>query len=228
MKQCRACKKNHPATKEFFHAAKSSKDGLNCYCKPCAKGKTLKWLRDNRERKKVSDKEYAERNKEKISQYQSSYRKLRKDERAEYHRKYREKNKDALKNSRREYSARPEVKERRRIKQAERRRRDRRYALSCNMRSAISERLRGRKRGAIRHVDWSIEELYIHIEKQFTKGMGWDNYGDWHIDHIVPESKFSYQSPDDPEFLACWSLSNLRPLWSHDNCSKQDKITHII
>jgi hypothetical protein len=59
-----------------------------------------------------------------------------------------------------------------------------------------------------------------HLEKQFTKGMTWDNYGEWHVDHIRPMSSFNFTSVDDPEFKECWALCNLQPLWELDNLSK--------
>ena len=31
-----------------------------------------------------------------------------------------------------------------------------------------------------------IATFRAHLESQFKKGMSWDNYGDWHIDHRVP------------------------------------------
>ena len=66
-----------------------------------------------------------------------------------------------------------------------------------------------------------------HLEKQFLSGMTWDNYGDWHIDHIIPKSSFKYASFEDPEFRECWSLSNLRPLWGKENIQKSDKILFL-
>lgn len=73
-------------------------------------------------------------------------------------------------------------------------------------------------------VGYTSEQLKLHIERQFLRGMGWHNYGrgtgKWHIDHIVPQSAFSFTSPDDPDFRACWALTNLRPLWGEKNISK--------
>ena len=51
--------------------------------------------------------------------------------------------------------------------------------------------------------------------------MTWDNYGEWHVDHIRPISNFTLI--DDPEFKECWALSNLQPLWSIDNFSKSPR-----
>jgi hypothetical protein len=38
-------------------------------------------------------------------------------------------------------------------------------------------------------VGCSIEYLKSHLEKQFTEGMNWSNYGKWHVDHKKPLSK---------------------------------------
>ena len=54
--------------------------------------------------------------------------------------------------------------------------------------------------------------------------MTWDNYGKWHIDHIVPRSFFEFTSIEDTEFKYCWSLDNLQPLWSAENITKSNKI----
>lgn len=98
-------------------------------------------------------------------------------------------------------------------------------SMSCRMRAAISKR--GIKSTSL--VDYTMEDLKIHLEKQFLLGMTWDNYGDgWHVDHIVPVSGFSFTSVHDAEFKACWSLGNLRPLWAQDNRAKQAKRTHLL
>jgi hypothetical protein len=57
---------------------------------------------------------------------------------------------------------------------------------------------------------YSATQLKKHIECQFTSGMSWDNYGDWHIDHIKSVSSFSDDIPAD----VVNALSNLRPMWS--------------
>lgn len=59
-----------------------------------------------------------------------------------------------------------------------------------------------------------------HLEKQFTQGMTWENYGEWHVDHKKPMALFEFTSTDDEEFKECWKLDNLQPLWEKDNLSK--------
>ena len=91
----------------------------------------------------------------------------------------------------------------------------------------ISERVRvalkGNKTGWRTSVGWTIGELMQHMEAQFKPGMSWDNYGEWHIDHIKPKAKFEFSSAHDEGFKACWSLSNLQPMWASDNSRKSDK-----
>ncbi len=72
---------------------------------------------------------------------------------------------------------------------------------------------------------YSVKELKIHLEEQFTKGMSWENYGKWHIDHIVPVSFFEFDSTRDVEFKMCWRLENLQPLWAKDNIRKSNKLS---
>lgn len=57
--------------------------------------------------------------------------------------------------------------------------------------------------------------------------MAWENYGKWHVDHIKPKCSFVYLSEKDSQFIECWSLANLRPLWAIDNLQKsaKDKIS---
>jgi hypothetical protein len=64
-------------------------------------------------------------------------------------------------------------------------------------------------------------ELVSHISKLFLKGMSWDNYGEWHIDHIKPIKVFIDEGITDPKIIN--TLSNLQPLWAKDNLKKGAK-----
>lgn len=68
----------------------------------------------------------------------------------------------------------------------------------------------------------TLPEFKIYIEKQFKKGMSWDNYGKWHVDHVLPISKFDFTVIDQQK--QCWHFTNLQPLWAKDNISKHNKI----
>lgn len=68
----------------------------------------------------------------------------------------------------------------------------------------------------------SILEFKQHIEKQFVRGMDWNNYGKWHIDHIKPCDSFDLSLESEQKI--CFHYSNLQPLWAKDNLSKGRKI----
>jgi hypothetical protein len=72
-------------------------------------------------------------------------------------------------------------------------------------------------------VSYTVQELKMHLEDLFENGMSWDNYGEWHIDHIVPQSWFKYNNANDKDFKKCWALENLQPLWEKANCSKGNR-----
>lgn len=74
-------------------------------------------------------------------------------------------------------------------------------------------------------VGYSLDELVSHLESKFKQGMTWDNYGEWHVDHIRPVSSFTFDSFNDDEFKRCWSIKNLQPLWAGENLSKGSNYT---
>jgi len=65
----------------------------------------------------------------------------------------------------------------------------------------------------------SVQEFKEFIEKQFTTGMSWDNYGEWHIDHIV--ECFRFDLSKESEQRKCFHYSNQRPLWAKDNLTRK-------
>jgi hypothetical protein len=67
---------------------------------------------------------------------------------------------------------------------------------------------------------YTADDLRAHIERQFLPRMGWHNKGEWHIDHITPVSAFQRLADDESEFIACFGLSNLRPVWGKVNLRK--------
>ena len=64
------------------------------------------------------------------------------------------------------------------------------------------------------------EEFYIHIEKQFTSKMNWDNYAKyWEIDH----RKELYKVTTPEEFAEANHYTKLRPYPKDDNRRKHLK-----
>jgi hypothetical protein len=75
--------------------------------------------------------------------------------------------------------------------------------------------------GTFAAVGCSAEHLRAHLESKFEPGMMWNNYGEWHVDHIRPCASFDLS---DPKQLAeCFNWSNLQPLWAKENISKGAK-----
>lgn len=105
------------------------------------------------------------------------------------------------------------------------------YKLISNFRTAIYQVLKENNIGKNGHyfeiLGYTPEELISHIEKQFKDGMTWDNYGDFHIDHKIPISSFNIKEIGDSEFMKCWSLSNLQPMWGEENIRKSNKILEV-
>ena len=67
-----------------------------------------------------------------------------------------------------------------------------------------------------------ISFLWKYLEKKFKPGMSKENYGEWHIDHIVPCASFDLSDPKQQE--KCFHYTNLQPLWARENLQKSSKI----
>jgi hypothetical protein len=97
------------------------------------------------------------------------------------------------------------------------------YRLQCNMRimgnRVVKQLSLGKKPTCTEK--WqgcSADELKAYLESLFTEGMSWDNYGEWHVDHIRPVSSFKQE-----EWKQINHYTNLQPLWAEDNLSKSDE-----
>ncbi len=104
------------------------------------------------------------------------------------------------------------------------------YNLHNRMASAIYQAIRKNKAGRKWEmlVGYTLEDLMRHIERQFTKGMSWQNIGKWHIDHVRPRAMFNYETAEDEGFKECWALWNLRPLWAKDNQKKHASRSFLV
>jgi 5-methylcytosine-specific restriction endonuclease McrA len=112
------------------------------------------------------------------------------------------------------------------INEADRaRRKDPVCRLAGNVRARLKAALLGRSKSkkTMELLGCSTEALKRHLEGQFQEGMSWSNYGtDWHMDHIVPLSRFDLTDPNILGKLAHYS--NLQPLWVAENIRKGNKL----
>lgn len=212
-KTCTKCRVSKPSTNEFFSKARR---GLRSQCKDCvnaeervrreknpgeARARGMAWYAANKERKNRASADWYARNKVEVSNRRLD--RISADKEAE-----RKRTREWARN---------------------RYRRDPRHRICSCVSSHIRKCLKGGKRGRSWQslVGYSIDELASHLERQFLAGMSWDNYGEWHIDHIRPISSFKFSSTEDADFRACWALSNLRPLWGIENLRKVSKVVSL-
>jgi len=155
---------------------------------------------ETKKRKSENHKKWSEQNKEHLSKYLKEYR---------------EKNVDKIRKTKRDY-------------ERNRKANDPLYKLISNFRTAIYQVLKenrvDKNQSYFDVLQYTPEQLIVHLEKQFTERITWENYGEWHVDHKLPISSFNIQEMGDSEFMKCWSLENLQPMWGEENIRKSNKI----
>lgn len=155
---------------------------------------------ETKKRKSENHKKWSEKNREYLT---------------EYHKKWRTENVDKWRKTKRDY-------------EKHRKDTDPLYKLISNFRTAIYQVLKENNVEKNGHyfdiLGYTPEELIVHLENQFTEGMTWDNYGEFHVDHKLPISSFNIKEIGDKEFMKCWSLDNLQPMWGEENIRKSNKI----
>ena len=64
------------------------------------------------------------------------------------------------------------------------------------------------------------------LEFSFTEEMAFNNQGSlWHIDHVIPISKFQVKNEQD--VIECFNWKNLCPLSKKDNVTKKDNVIPV-
>ena len=142
--------------------------------------------------------------------------------------KYAKKNSVNIKKYQSEYSKEYNKKNRKELnrKELQRKRNSIQYRLACNLRSRLNRVVKGKvKVGSfVSDLGCSLDDLMCRLETMFEEGMTWENYGEWHIDHIRPLASFDLTNRK--EFLVACSYKNLQPLWAKDNLIKGAKINY--
>jgi hypothetical protein len=165
--------------------------------------------------KLIADKRWRDNNKEYMSNKSKNWYEENKERRKQYLKEYREKNIDKIRKTKRDY-------------EKNRKDSDPLYKLVANFRTAIWTVLKESNVDKYGHyfdiLQYTPEELIIHLEKQFKDDMTWDNYGIWHVDHKLPITSFDIQEMGDEEFMKCWCLDNLQPMWGEENIRKSNKV----
>lgn len=95
------------------------------------------------------------------------------------------------------------------------------------VRSALRNRgIKKRKRRTFSLLGYTPIDILNHVKSYFndSNGFTFENHGTvWELDHVVPQSWFSYTDPESQEFKECWSLSNLKPIAKSTNRIKGNR-----
>lgn len=189
----RFCKKcNTLKSKHDFSINRSKKDGLNIYCKECIINKSKNYIKNNRQKVKISLRNYKIKNKENVGIYIKKYRELNK----EHINKYAKIRRDTI----------PNVKVR--------------SAVSSRLNKKLKRFLLKKKISTDELLGCKVDFFVDYIEQKFTEGMSWGNYGinGWCLDHIKPCAAFDLTKIEDQ--IECFNYKNYQPLWVSDNTIK--------
>ena len=185
---------------------------------------------EQRQAKREQQRRYREKNRERIAEYSRAYRKdnaeaIRQQERNSEARKATQKRRDAARGmnpERKEYLRQYKQANRTEIAKKEREglEANSQRKLAKNLRIRLNRALKGgcKNGSAVELLGCSTAEAINHIESMFEPGMSWSNWGEWHIDHILPLASFDLENAEQLA-VAC-RYTNLRPLWKLDNLRK--------
>jgi len=180
----------------------------------------------NKEKKKEYDKKYLEENREKKSEYYKQYyeenkeRKKEKRDNPENKEKRKKWRKDYYKKNKEQSKIQYDIwceKNQEKVKEYRKtyyKKNKQKINHVIGWRSVLRTtlvRMNTEKEGhTIDLLGYSATDMKDYLSSLFTPEMSWDNYGEWHIDHIKPVSSYH---KDTPPNIVC-ALSNLQPLWA--------------
>lgn len=228
------CKECAKAAKKAYYLENQQKikDAANEYYRKntaVAKELVLTHYRANKEKVQSRVKKYVQENKDKIKKARAEAYQAQKDKvKAEVSRYY-QANKERVQLSQAEWRSRNKHRVRAySANYAQKVKENPLLLLQVRYRQIVSKAWRGQgfARTSRSHeiLGCTWEEFRRHIERQFTRGMGWDRIEEIHLDHIVALS--TAQTEED--VVALNHYTNLRPLWAKENMSKGAQITHLI
>lgn len=209
MKICKKCQEEK-SEKEFSFRSRP-KNWLSSYCKECMKIYQQNWALRNKKQINQKSLDYYYENKEHIKTKQKEWY---------------SKNRSSILKRQQEYVKRPDVIVRRRKVMnrwvMNRIKNDPSFRIRRTLSTRIWHALKGNceSKKTIELLGCGIQNVKTWLESKFQSGMSWNNYGEWHIDHIIPCNSFDLTKKE--EQLKCFHHSNLQPLWKHDNLVKSD------
>lgn len=89
------------------------------------------------------------------------------------------------------------------------------------MRGHVARALKEDKEGhSVDYLGCDIKTYAEYLEDKFEDWMCWENYGEWHIDHITP---LMYQNPTQEQLIERLHYTNTQPLGAFENMSKGNR-----
>jgi hypothetical protein len=173
-------------------------------------------------------KEYYKKNRENLVEYRRRYVGEKREEVNAAQRDQYQIHKEKRLLAKKEYIGKPEVKKQRaeyaRKYYNKRIKTDIQFKLSKSLRNRLKEAVKdGAKSGsAVSDLGCSIDEFKLYIENLFKDGMSWNNWGKWHLDHIIPLSSVDLTVREN--VLKVCHYTNIQPLWAEDNIRKGCKV----
>ena len=226
MKKTKICSKCKIRKKlSEFYKDKNSTDGRRSSCKKCyiigtkkynqihktkIRKQRKKWYENNKKIQNKRTQTYYKKNKKKFSIWSKKWREENKKQADKTAKKWLKKNMEKMRNWKKKYNK-------------EQRKNNINFKLLWNLRSRVANALKKNLKSVAtkKLLGCSVEFLKQHLENQFKKGMTWKNYGQWHIDHIIPCYKFDLSKTKEQR--KCFNYINLRPLWAMDNLRRSKK-----
>jgi hypothetical protein len=97
--------------------------------------------------------------------------------------------------------------------------------LCCVIRSRIRSALKREKaKHSMEYLGCDIDSYRSYLEEKFKDGMSWDNYGEWHIDHIVPlKYRDGKKEVNVDVIVERLHYTNTQPLWAKENMAKGNR-----
>jgi hypothetical protein len=87
-----------------------------------------------------------------------------------------------------------------------------------NVISRIARKTKSKKsRKTNEYLGCTFQEARGWIEKQFRRGMSWENHGKWEIHHKIPLAEWDLTDPQ--QLVRATHFTNLQPLWRQENRS---------
>lgn len=223
MKTCNKCNEEKELTE--FNKKKSSKDGYMNKCKSCVTKYNKLYYSNNIEIFKERNIIYTINNKNNISISKKKYYLENKDTILEERKNYYLNNKDIIKIKDKNYveNNRQKINKYNCNYIKNKKDKDKLFKLTTNIRSLIYKCFKNlnvnknSKTESIIGCDFIFFRKYI--ESKFKNDMTWENYGDWHLDHIIP---ISY-ALNEEQLYKLNHYTNFQPLWEIDNCSKGNR-----